>query len=213
MKAGAVIDEFRLRAFDTVKPYLWTDAEVLSYLGQAQNDWVRLTGGIRDSQSEVTYLSVPSGAEAVELDKRVLKVVAARRADTGKRLNVYTVNSIEASEPTITTGTLHGFVCGEDEAFIRPVYIPTTDYEVRLIVDRLPLNPVDVNKELEVREDQALKLVFGMLSLAYSKPDPDVYNEDKRMENATLFEAEARKAFAEKRRRSGSAGVVAYGGL
>lgn len=212
MQAGEVIEAFRRRVFDTVKPYLWDDDDALEYINQAYVNWVRLTGGIRDSQGELCSATVAADSTFFELDERILKVVSARRVVDGRTLFMYGPNSEEARlKPT--SGQLVGFIEGEDTTGVRPIYIPDVDYEITMVIDRLPLAAIkDEKTELELREDQSLKLVYGMMGMAFMKDDVETRDTSKADAYTALFENDARRAYLEKRRRGGSSRTVLYGG-
>lgn len=211
MKAELVLDEFRRRVDDTKAPYLWTDDEALLYLNKAHADFIRLTGGIRDARSELCELSIGIAEEYVELDPRILRVVTARVADS------YTLEvvgpqhdyALDKRQP----GKLVALVQGDDEGALRCVRIPEQAYTVQLTIERLPLAPLTAQNDLEVRDEYAYDLVLGMMAHAYTKQDAETKDERKAERYRNDFEMAAAKAYSEKRRRSGRAQAVSYGGL
>lgn len=211
MKAELVLDEFRRRVDDTKQPYLWSDDEALLYLNEAHNAFVRLTGGIRDARSELCELSVGAGEEFIELDPRILRIVTARIAD-GAILDVVGPQHGLALAKR-ASGRFIALVQGDDEGAVRCVSIPEAAYTIQLTIERLPLAPLTVTSDLEVRDEYAYDLVPGMMAHAYTKQDAETKDEEKAQRYLNQFEVQAAKAYAEKRRRSGRARTVTYGGL
>lgn len=212
MKTSAVIAEFRRRALDTVVPYLWSDDEALLYANEAHKAWVRMIRGLRDSTSELTYLDLASGDEYVELDTRIIDVISARLdGDVPREIDVVGPRH-ELARARRTPGRLVALVKGEDEVALRAVSIPTEAYSVRLSVDRMPLKDLTFNSSLEIREEHGMKLVEGMLAMAYGKQDPETMDNVKAAKYQTDFEREGARAYVEKRRRLAKAGTVEYGG-
>lgn len=214
MTAGDLLDLFRQRAFDTVEPYLWPDPEVIGFIDEAQTDFVRMMGGLRDARNDdVTLISIVAGDEYVPLDKRVLTIVSARRLSDNKPVAVISpVHDAARAEPV--PGPVFALVVGETEGEARLVNIAATAEDLRLVVRRLPLERIaDLGDELEVRDEHAAWLLPGMMALAFAKPDTEVYNKKKADEYAADFALKADKAKQEDRRRAHAARTVAYGGL
>jgi hypothetical protein len=207
-----LIDEWRRRVFDTVAPYLWSDTEALIYANKAHTDFVRLIGGHRDRTSEVTDLVVPTGATEVDFDPRILKVVSARDTADSRPIDLVGPTH-DLARAVVRSGRLLALVTGEDEYTLRPVNVPDVDYTLKLVVDRLPLEPLTDTSTLEVREENALDLVFGMMAYAYGKQDAETRNDEKATAAGAEFRRLAAAAFLEKRRRMGSNRTVAYGGI
>jgi hypothetical protein len=213
MRASVLYDEFRRRAFDTAEPYLWSETEVYSYLDQAQRDFVRLSGGIRDSRNPDCYITTAPEEPYVEISETIMKIVRARRVDTGALIDV-----IGASHPdalcTPHAGPVHSIVVGEDEHAVRCVNVPEEEVEIQLTVQRLPLKHLERSTDfVEVREEQAYWLLPGALALAYRKEDAETKDDAKADKYQAEFERLAATAFLENKRRHGAARSVAYGGI
>lgn len=210
--AQDVIDEFRRRAMDTVKPYLWSDDEALVYLNKAYGDFIRDIGGIRDSQSALCTLTVAADQEIVPLDPRIIKVVSAKTVTQYRDIPVVGPRHATARART-ASGQLSAFIAGEDDGTLRCTLVPTEETTVRLVIDRLPLEYVDEDATLEVRAEHVYDLVPGMMALAYTKQDTETRDEKRAEKFQAAFAALCRKAYLEKRRRAGNHRSVAYGGL
>jgi hypothetical protein len=213
MRASVLLNLFRQRAFDTVEPYLWSDAEVYGYLDQAQRDFVRLSGGIRDSRNPDCYITTAPEEPYIDISESILKIVRARRTDTGAPIDVISGSHPDALS-TPYAGCLRAIVVGEDEHAVRCVNIPEEEIEIQLTVQRLPLKHLTLGTDfLEVREEHAYWLLEGALALAYRKQDADGADEAKADKFQAIFEMNAAKAFLENKRRHGAARTVAYGGI
>ncbi|MGA0610098.1 hypothetical protein [Caldimonas sp. KR1-144] len=212
MDAGTLLKSFRLKVHDTKAPYLWSDAEFYGYADQAQREFVRLIGGLRDSRSEVTRVSVAAGDEFIPLDPRVIEVVSARNGE-GRPVDVISAGHADA-RATPRVSRLVALVAGEDEGGVRPVGIPELDDTLQLVVKRLPLEKITgAGDEFELRDEHQDALLDGVCSLAYLKQDVETLDKSKASDFKALFEQAAARAFREARRRAGRGGTVAYGGL
>ena len=158
--AQDVIDEFRRRAVDQAKPYLWSDDEALVYLDSAYTDFVREIGGIRDSQSDLCTLQVTAGENIIPLDPRILKVVSAKASD-GRPLEVVGPRHHDALVKPVP-GQLYSLITGEDDDSVRCMHIPVEDATLQLVIDRLPLEVVTEDSTLEIRREHVPALVAGM---------------------------------------------------
>lgn len=224
MDAPALLARFRLEADDRQQPYLWSDEEVLSYLNDAQDMFCREQGGIADSSSAVTRLTCQAGDEFVEISPRILKLRYAARAD-GYRLELLNFEDLEARQAVDdygyraglrldnTPGEIKALVLGMEANRVRLIHIPLHDQEIRLIVYRMPLQPVTADQpELEIDEHHHLHLIDWMRHLAHLKQDAETYDRGRAQEFGDRFLAYCRLAREERERREHKYRTVAYGG-
>lgn len=218
MDSQGLVKLFRKDVADETKPYLWSDDEAYGYLNDAQTTLVREIGGIADSTGPATYLKFSAEAEKVKFPKTILKVRGAYLASTGQTVRVLNFENMEREGFRFngTVGTLRVIVIGVDEDFVYLLDRPLVADTVRLIVDRLPNETIDVTsapQALEVEEKYHRKLLLGMKALAYDKQDAETFDKRKAEEFAAQFAKECAKAKAERERKRYKPRTVAYGGL
>src|SRR5574343_1302930 len=75
--------------FDTVEPYLWSDAFIYRAIDDAQKMFCRLTEGIEDARTAgLTKIAVEAGTDWYDLSPLILKLHSAHRADNGLSVRV-----------------------------------------------------------------------------------------------------------------------------
>jgi hypothetical protein len=203
---------FRKEIDDTVRPYLWSDDEVDSYMDEAQNMFVRLTGGIKDATSSLCEVSVSAGDVFISYDPRILKIRHAQRSD-GKELSITDLEDHQdaGTQPRLDNnpGALLGLVLGVDDNNIRLRPIPASADTVSLVLLRLPL-ALDLS---EIPAQHQRCLIDWMKYLAFSKQDAETVNETKASQFMDAFVKYCMKTSEESRRRHHKAGTVTYGGI
>ena len=72
MDSTALHDLFRSEVRDEATPYLWSDAEIYSYIDDAQKMFCRLQGGIADASSAITRIDVMAGDVLVPISPLIV---------------------------------------------------------------------------------------------------------------------------------------------
>lgn len=216
---------FRADVTDTVAPYLWSDEEIMAYMNDAYFMFVRLTGGVPDTTSDATIVSVSAGEATSELHKAVLVIREARLTSSDapiRIINAQDVNSLTNEDYGILRssrrnqiGAVHSMVIGEQRNMCRFINIPVVDDEVSLLIDRLPLIPLteDDQELVDVDDWHHLHLLRWMQHLAYRKQDAETLNPKKAQECEEEFTKYCAQVKREKDRYKHKVRVVAYGGL
>lgn len=194
MELSELMTLFRQEADDTVQPYLWSDAELIDFANDAQDEACRRGRLLVDSTTpEICTIAVTSGNPLIDLDPRVMFVRRARFAGR-KPLQRQNMQDMEATFwywqdaspgnpmcfiPDFTTGKL----------LLWPT--PDSDQTLHLTVVRTPL--VDMNDgsdtpEIAPRWHRSLR--FWMLFRAYSMQDSQANDPKKAADALLLFERE-----------------------
>lgn len=214
MDSGALLKLWRTRVFDAVEPYLWSDAEALAYMDEAQKQYCRSVRGIADSMTPaVTQAPVTQGNGWVPLDHRVTEVRSAYLVSLQRTLKIRNDGEVEPRELALP-GNPHGLVVGETAGYVRLDRVPLANDTLQLSVYRLPLNDIaDKITDLEIPEQHQMLLLDGISAQAYLKDDVETRDENKAQQAKDRFEAGCKKAYSEMVRLRGSRGTVAYGGI
>jgi hypothetical protein len=228
MTAGELLALFRLETRDQVTPYLWSDPEVYGFMTAAQEMFCRLTDGINDSTSSVTQLAVTANDPGVELDPSLRRIRQARLVGANTFLTTLNPEDVElgnfvfddygqqrASGLDLTlTGTPKYLILGMDDNVARLSPIPVADDTLALVVQRLPLDPLDSpNDDLEIGERHHRYLLLWMQHLAHQKQDAEAYDRGRSNEFEARFRAYCDQAYREQLRMQHKYRSVAYGGL
>lgn len=202
---------------DEIEPYLWQDEELLAYLDQAQVEFCRETGGIADARSAFLHVPVPAGGEWVDIDPRILKVRSAEFHETdGHRYKLELMNAedVEGHRCPHSLGVPLGLVLGESEDAARITYIPMQAGELRLVVYRLPLEPITTRDTApEIALEHRPTLLYYAKYLSFSKTDAESFDKDSAAANLNMFIQYCDKARQDKERARHKYRSVRYGGI
>jgi hypothetical protein len=225
MDSTALRDLFRSEMRDEATPYLWSDAEIYSYIDDAQKMFCRLQGGIADASSAVTRLSVTAGDVFVPISPLILKIRGARRSADGYDLEILNFEDMQSRRSVDdygyrsgyridnTVGIVKAIVVGMEANKIRLVHIPQEDQLIDLIVYRMPLVSITAGRQaLEIDEHHHRHLLHWMKHLAYQKQDAETYDRGRSDMFRAEFLAYCDQAKAEREKREHKYRTVVYGG-
>lgn len=203
MKAEEVIRTFREEAHDTVLPFLWSDALVMSYLDQAQNEAARRSRCLRDaSTAAVCSYRIIAGNPFVKLHASVIQanyvevqyadVEADPQTTTHCELKGRTTRDMEMVDADWRhcTGAPRYFLMDVETGKMRLDKIPTRDAVLKIECARLPLKCLREPEDcIEIPDKYAPDLIYWMLFRAYSKKDSDTQDEGLAATNLAIFES------------------------
>lgn len=225
MDSTALLELFRSDVRDTSEPYLWEDAEIFSYMDDAQKMFCRLQGGIADSSSALTLLNVSAGDKFAAYDPRILKLRSAYREDNGREIELLNYEDLQFRQAESDYGYRPGFRIDNSEGELRALIlgmeanrvrlwrIPTEAQDIRLVVYRLPLETISAEgQELEIDEVHHRHLLHWMKHLAHQKQDAETYDRGRAEQFRTEFLAYCDQAKAEREKREHKYRTIAYGG-
>jgi hypothetical protein len=216
---------FRDTVADTVKPYLWSDDEVYAYMNDAYFWFVRLTGGIPDFLSDICTIPVVKDEPNAEISQAILRIRQATLSDgrdvkiinaqDTTRLNDEDFGLLRRLNMTNTTGAVRYMVIGLEPGLVRWVNIPDHDDSVHLLIERLPLAPIDTFSSGfdGVADQHHFHFLKWMEHLAYNKHDVDSYNPRKSEDSKAKFLEYCDFAKKEKDIAKHKTRIVAYGGI
>lgn len=233
MTLQELAEEFRNQVNDTEQPYLWSDNEVLRYIIDAQDQFVRLTGGIADMQTaDICTLTLEASNPWTAHSPYILRILSGRlitaerdiefvqesdlvmlrEKDYGAELR-YRLDDTEEGEVRFGVLGLH-------EKQIRWLLVPEEADTCNIRVLRLPYprlpsawDSVEAADELEIDEWHHINLIPWMKHLAYNKADAETRNDKLAAENKLAFMQYCTQARNELDRRRYRPRVVQYNGL
>ena len=208
MNITQLLARFRQDSRDQTQPYLWSDAEVLSYIDDAQKQFCRLTGGIADATStDCARIPLVAGQSFADLSPLVLKVRAAFDS-LGKPLELVNMEDVEfgalSGEELFadTEGEVTTVVLGMEPDKIKVIHTPDEDQTINLIVYRLPLDDiVSTSSALEIQEQHHVHLLLWARAQAHLKSDAEAFDRGRSDQFRAEFERYCALAKDEKGRR------------
>lgn len=228
MNSGELYELFRSDVVDEALPYLWTDTEVFRYMNDAYRHFIRLTGGVADSTSDITQVSVVTGEAFADVSPHILKFRQAYMVGTGNEIEVanqedahrfrradYSASRILIND--VTPGPVRYMVVGQERGKVRWAQVPMADGVVQLSVYRLPLDTIaEGNTSFvfpDIGDEHIEFLLLWMKARAYGKQDTETFSTGKRDSYKAEFEQYCLAAKAEWERYKHKARAVTYGGI
>lgn len=196
MKLSKLISRFRSECDDLAEPYLWSEEDVKAWFNEAEQEACRRSELLVDSTTDSITLIVAVAEDPwIPLSRRIVKPLRAREV-AGLPLSVLHCQQMDATTGwELSTGTsLRALVTGMETYKIRSYPIlaeDTSDIEIRLTVQRLPLRDMEEgDDEPEIPDQYHIKLLHWVKYLAYSVDDVDANDPNKANKHLALFEAE-----------------------
>jgi len=205
MTLQELINVIRFKLDDTIQPYLWSDRELVIYINNAIEKLAAEAYLITDSVTNaVCKLSISAtGGASYQKHASIVKVKSASFADTGGEIYKVNLNWLQNSYRTWRSATADRpryFAEDITTGYITFIPAPDDDYDVDLIVYRLPLTPLSLaslSGEPEIPARYHSYIIPGVLAECYSKQDADTFDKKLAMENSLIFQSLINKAFRE----------------
>lgn len=227
MNSTELLDLFRKDVKDTALPYLWSDDEVLAYMNDAYYMFVRLTDGVPDfSNDAVCKLTTTALQASDDLHPSIMTIRMATRESDGTEIRIINAQDvrnlssndfgvIRSINMNTTPGRVSYGVIGMEQDTIRWVQIPDVVENIRLLVDRLPIEVInDFDMEFsDVKPHHHIHLLKWMKHLAYNKQDSETFDKARSEKEKKDFELYCSMAMQEKERYKHKVRVVSYGGI
>lgn len=227
MDSTGLYDAFREDVVDTASPYLWSEDQVWRYAGDAQRQFVRLTGGVSDVLSDACAVEIAAGEAWGELHPSVLRLMSLTRRSDKKPIDI--INSTDLGKMRSSdygqikalimdelSGPVRYAVHGMQRGKVRWVQVPEVNDVADAHIYRLPLTVIDgPDQEIaDVDEQHHLHLLEWMKHLAYGKKDADTFDPKGSAVAENNFRTYCAQVKAEwERYKAKPVRVVSYGGL
>lgn len=193
MNLGELIEAYRDEADDKEKPYFCSDARLIRYANEGQDEAARRAFLLADSTSELCTIAYAAEAQTVALDPRILEVRDAWIG--GERVSVVTRDEMACYWPGWRDDSVRArpvrLITGVDTNKLHLYPRPATSGSIRLEVYRMPLCPMrDLKDCPEIRREAHPRLVDWMLHRAFGRRDADRFDPTLSAEALARFEAE-----------------------
>lgn len=213
MNTTELLSTFRQEVFDTVAPYLWSDALIYTYIDDAQKQFCRDTYGIEDARSFKLTILGDSTTVWYAIDPMILKLRDAINPDTGDDVPFIAVEKMRQNNMKLdgTKGPLKALVTGLEKGMVRTYPIPNLASTVELRTFRLSAD-VGAGDDFEIDPQHVLNLLLWVKSKAYSVQDAETNDPRKAAGFKAEWDAYCAKAKVEQSRMRRPVSAVAYGG-
>lgn len=199
MNLDECITTIRSRLDDEVIPYLWPQADLISYINAKRNEFARRTGYFRDSNtSAITLINAFADTADYLLEERVITIDRVRGSwsDTPlRRKSVAYMDEFHAGWQDTDAGTPVYYLIDKTTGYLTVWPKPSTDGSIYLTVTRLPMRQFNVGhigqanpESLEIPIIWQEDLINGVLAMAYAKPDSQTRNPEKAQQYTMLWE-------------------------
>lgn len=193
MKLRELIELFRQEVDDLTEPQLWSDAEVIDYANDAQNEACRRARLLVDSSTTAIVQLAYTTSGLLTLDPRVLFVRRARLAGQRPltRKNMQDMESLDPYWQDRSASTPLVFIPDYETGKLLIWPPPLVAGTVLMTVVRDPLAEMSSDQNVpEVAARYHRSLRFWMMVRAYGKQDSEANDPKKMAEAMAMFEQE-----------------------
>jgi hypothetical protein len=204
MLASAIIAQARLDLADVtgvVADLMWTDAELLEHLNEAERETCRRLGTIRVSVGTGTSLAITAASASYALDTNVIDVLRVKVPGEARPMTRTTRDVLDYSKSNweADTGTPRSFFV-DDSLVIQFYPAPNADKTLALTISRLPLADMTTSDPPEIAEKYHDGLKWWVMYRAMQKQDAKVDQNNKAGGNReAIFLNEFEKIFGKPR--------------
>lgn len=213
MNTTELLAVFRAEVFDTVAPYLWSDALVYGYIDDAQKQFCRNTEGIEDARSFRITIKA-DGTQWYAIDPLILKIRSAIDRATGLEVPLIAVEKMKDHGLRFdgAVGSVRALITGMEHGFVRALPTPNEAKTIELRTFRLP-EDIAAGDDFEIDPQHVRNLLYWVKYRAYGVQDADAGDAKLAEKNRTDFQAYCAKAKAEQSRLRRPVSTVTYGGI
>ena len=196
MTLSQLLARLRIDLDDTEQDYLWSDADLKSYINEAQEQAVRRARLIIDSStSAVCNVTVVANTASYTLNSKIYRVLDVIPSwNGGDLLRKWTTKELSLrnnSWHSETSKTPDAYLLDYESGKIRLYPKPTQNGTLTLRVYRLPLQDMVADSDTpEIAEHYHKPMLHYARFLAYMKPDADTQDKAKAQEAEALFALE-----------------------
>lgn len=168
---------------------LWSQAEILEYARDAENEACERADLIIDDSSSLTNITVDTSTGTFGIASTVISVMSAKLASDNEPLMETSEEVLDKSVAGWRTasGTPRSYVkTPTNKLILYPM--PSVADTVNMTVSRFPNTPMTVNGSPEVGERYHAGLLEWILHRAYMKNDSETLNVGKAEDHRKKFE-------------------------
>jgi hypothetical protein len=197
MNLGKIIRQARIELDDTEPDYLWSDAELIGYAQEAEEQAARRARLLIDSTTPaICTITLVAGQSEYDLDQRIINVRSATPSYRARPLVFSTVSILDEESPNWRNreGPPGVVVADYQTGVLKLTPTPTSAEEgetINLRVTRIPLDPMtDMEDVPEIKAMYHRGLIHWIKHKAYLKKDTDTLDEQESAKALALFEQE-----------------------
>jgi hypothetical protein len=185
MNVGQLEAEFRERADDLVEPYLWSPADFLRWLNQAQDEaCIRQKLIFESVRPEICKIAVSEqGGSIYNISDRIAVIEYAYLVDASNcrhKLTLTDTDELDRVRPNWRECTDRPEFLIHRDNTVQFGGLIRERYTLKLEVYRLPTNCLKEERDTpEINQVHHIHLIDWVLHKAYSKPDSETLNPGK----------------------------------
>lgn len=190
---------FRTQEVDAVAPYFWSDAELATWINEAQDEACRRALLLVDSKSAAAKASFAAGAIGVDLHPSVIFIRRASLASSNTPLVAKVARSMDEEVPGwegAMPSVPRVFVPDWQTSYLRFWPPAVAAGTVNMTVIRAPLDVAGDGDDLEIAPRYQPFLLDWVRFRAYSKQDGETINPTKAKAGEEAFDRQFGKASA-----------------
>lgn len=191
MNLGELRAAYRLAMFDTAAPYLWSDAEINGYINDAVNEAAIRAKLIQDETTDaVCKLDLVADTHTYTLHSKICGIYRVKVDGDTRPLARKSREEMDMEYPgwETQTGKPQIFTELNDASLIRFVPVPYADVTSRMVVWRLPLNPLVADTDVpEIHDKHHVRLLHWARRCGYLKQDTETFDADAALRQEQLF--------------------------
>lgn len=198
-----IIDTVRWRLNNYEQPYLWSDAELVSYANEIMRRFCLETRMLEEStDTAICNLSLVDGTQDYVISDRIIQIRAARVYGEDVDLEIKTFMEMEDEHPTWRGDTSEDtpsiIITDWQHEYASFWPIPEKAYTCYLRVHRIhktDFSPLSMSGQtLEVPDMFCPVIAEGITSLALMKSGPNTYDLEKAQVHEAIFKRKMHEA-------------------
>lgn len=218
MRLDELMAQFRSRADDTAKPYLWRDEEIIGWINEAEAEACERANLLLDSRTAgVSHFPVQAGEGQYVLHPAIIDIRRVKLQQSDRILKAVPLSVLDEQHPGWEqwVDTPCRWTLLEDH-LLRLVPAPAVNDALCLLVSRRPMHVMALDSDTpEINAFYHPYLLSWVLHRAYQKRDADTYNENQSRSYEAEFEGvfgPRLSAHVRQLRASGRNWLMGYGG-
>jgi hypothetical protein len=185
MEVSNLIEISRNLLHDTKIPYLWSDAELESYIDEAQKEaCFRANVLIDATDNEICKIPISPNVNLYKYSPYIINIFEVKLASSKE--NLQKIIDLDKFKEEVGFPPTHYSLSKHQYIEIYPT--PNTSDILEMVVSRIPKRSV-VDAPLEIPEIHRTGLLDWVLFRAYMKQDAETYDTDKAQLHLSMFVA------------------------
>lgn len=187
MKLSELINEYRIRAKDDIRPYFCKESELIGWFNEAEREAAIRAGLLIGSDK----FNISAGETEISVPQHIVEIrhIELRFSGIVRQVSLTSRRVLDIDMPDwrtrngIPTRAIH------EDGLITLSSLPTGDMEVFIEYTRLPYSEMSsIEESPEIFSQHHIHLVDWVVYRAYSKQDADLFDPNKSIDAKSKFD-------------------------